>query len=261
MGVLGKLGGIVMARMNLKIYQWAIELLEVEPSDRILEIGFGPGVGIQLLASAVSSGRVAGVDASEEMLEQASVRNANSLGTGRGDLQQASVESLPFKDASFDKVLAVNSMRVWPDAIAELQEIRRVLKPGGRVVLGFTRYSGQAKEDLAEALTVAGFANARVVDKNNDFCAIATNPGPWYATSKSRQIACIIRNHELKVVVHEAEEGGYWTEVPSIPGCATQGGTFEEPLQNLYEAVEGCLSVDVSPARVTERDRILEIAV
>jgi ubiquinone/menaquinone biosynthesis C-methylase UbiE len=137
-GVLGKLGGIVMARMNLKIYHWAIELLEVGPSDRILEIGFGPGVGIRLLASAVSSGRVAGVDASEEMLEQASVRNVNSLGTGRGDLQQASVESLPFKDASFDKVLAVNSMRVWPDAIAGLREIRRVPKPDGRVVLGFS---------------------------------------------------------------------------------------------------------------------------
>jgi len=52
---------------------------------------------------------------------------------------------------------------------------------------------------------------------------------------------------KIKVIVHEAEEGGYWAEVPSIPGCATQGETFEELLQNLYEAVEGCLSVDVSP--------------
>jgi predicted RNase H-like HicB family nuclease len=49
-------------------------------------------------------------------------------------------------------------------------------------------------------------------------------------------------NMKLKVIVHEAEEGGYWAEVPSIPGCATQGDTFEELLQNLYEAVEGCLS-------------------
>ena len=66
---------------------------------------------------------------------------------------------------------------------------------------------------------------------------------------------------KLKVIVHEAEEGGYWAEVPSIPGCATQGNTFEELLQNLYEAVEGCLSVDVSPTRLTETDRIVEIAV
>ena len=50
---------------------------------------------------------------------------------------------------------------------------------------------------------------------------------------------------KLQVVIHEAEEGGYWAEVPAIPGCATQGETFEELLRNLYEAVEGCLSVSV----------------
>jgi predicted RNase H-like HicB family nuclease len=66
---------------------------------------------------------------------------------------------------------------------------------------------------------------------------------------------------KIKVIVHQAEEGGYWAEVPSLPGCATQGETFEELLQNLYEAVEGCLSVDVSPAQINESDRVLEIAV
>lgn len=66
---------------------------------------------------------------------------------------------------------------------------------------------------------------------------------------------------KLKVVVHEAEEGGFWAEVPSIPGCATQGETFEELLQNLYEAVEGCLAVDLGTVETTHRDRVLEIAV
>ncbi len=66
---------------------------------------------------------------------------------------------------------------------------------------------------------------------------------------------------KLKVVVHEAEEGGYWVEVPSIPGCATQGETFEELLSNIYEAVEGCLSVDVQDVSVSETDRVIEIAV
>lgn len=53
---------------------------------------------------------------------------------------------------------------------------------------------------------------------------------------------------KLKVIVHEAEEGGYWAEVPAIPGCSTQGRTFDELLSNVQEAVEGCLSVDVSDA-------------
>ena len=66
---------------------------------------------------------------------------------------------------------------------------------------------------------------------------------------------------KLKVVVHQAHEGGYWAEVPSIPGCATQGDSFEELLSNLYEAVEGCLSVDVRDVPVSETDKIIEIAV
>jgi predicted RNase H-like HicB family nuclease len=66
---------------------------------------------------------------------------------------------------------------------------------------------------------------------------------------------------KLKVVIHEAEEGGYWAEVPSIPGCATQGETFDELLSNIYEAVEGCLSVDVQDISVSEKDKVMEIAV
>ncbi len=66
---------------------------------------------------------------------------------------------------------------------------------------------------------------------------------------------------KVKVVIHEAEEGGYWAEVPAIPGCATQGETFEELLKNLYEAIEGCLSVDVDIPLSTGKDRIVEIVV
>lgn len=66
---------------------------------------------------------------------------------------------------------------------------------------------------------------------------------------------------KLKVVVHEAEEGGYWAEVPAIPGCATQGETFEELLANLYEAVEGCMAVEVAPPQADAAARVLEIAV
>ena len=66
---------------------------------------------------------------------------------------------------------------------------------------------------------------------------------------------------KLKVVVHVAEEGGYWAEVPAIPGCATQGDSFEELLSNLYEAVEGCLSVDVDPISISASDKVVEIAV
>ena len=66
---------------------------------------------------------------------------------------------------------------------------------------------------------------------------------------------------KLKIIVHEAEEDGYWAEVPSIPGCVTQGDTFEELLANIYEAVEGCLSIDIQDISVSEKDKVMEIAV
>lgn len=66
---------------------------------------------------------------------------------------------------------------------------------------------------------------------------------------------------KLKVVIHEAEEGGFWAEVPAIPGCATQGDTFEELLANIKDAVEGCLSIDMKDIKTSDKDRIVEIAI
>ena len=66
---------------------------------------------------------------------------------------------------------------------------------------------------------------------------------------------------KLKVVLREAEEGGFWAEVPAIPGCATQGDTFEDLLSNIYEVVEGCLSVENQEVPLSGTDGLIEIAV
>jgi predicted RNase H-like HicB family nuclease len=66
---------------------------------------------------------------------------------------------------------------------------------------------------------------------------------------------------KIKVVVHEAEEGGFWAEVPALPGCATQGETLDELMTNLHEAIEGCLSVDIEPPKSDGKERIFEIAI
>ena len=65
----------------------------------------------------------------------------------------------------------------------------------------------------------------------------------------------------LKVVVHQAEEGGYWAEVPAIPGCVSQGDSMQELRENIHEAIEGCLSVDVVDTTVSDADRVIEVAV
>jgi ubiquinone/menaquinone biosynthesis C-methylase UbiE len=175
-GILGRLGGILMARLNQQCAAWVIDLLDIRPHDRVLEVGFGPGVGIQLLARSASAGYVAGVDDSEEMVEQATARNAKAIESGRVDLRHGSVESLPFADNTFDKALAINSMQVWPDVGAGLRETRRVIKPGGSIALGFTPYAGQPKSGLPEMLTAAGFTEAHCVEAEGGFCALAINP-------------------------------------------------------------------------------------
>jgi ubiquinone/menaquinone biosynthesis C-methylase UbiE len=90
--------------------------------------------------------------------------------------QRPLAPDLPFDHDSFEKVLAINSMQVWPDAMAGLREIRRVLKPAGRIALGFTIYSGQPNEGLPELLLSTGFTDANVAVKDNKwFCALASN--------------------------------------------------------------------------------------
>ena len=141
-----------------------------------VEVGFGPGVTIQPLSQLAAEGHVAGIDPSREIVAQARARNATALQSGRVDLRRRSVESLPFEGNSFDKALAINSMQVWPDAVAGLREMRRVMKPGGKIALGFTPYSGQAKEGPKEALIVAGFTSAHLVETSKGFCVLATKP-------------------------------------------------------------------------------------
>lgn len=83
-----------------------------------------------------------------------------------------------------------------------------------------------------------------------------------WSDSPSSPCPCLASlNSYLKTIIHEAEEGGYWAEIPAIPGCATQGETFEELLTNLYEAVEACLSIDVEEVEADSTTRVMEIAV
>ena len=165
-----------MARTNRKCAAWVIDLLDVQPSDKVLEVGFGPGVGVQLLTSSASAGYVAGVDPSKEMVAQATTRNKKAIENGRVDPRHGSVASLLFADNTFDKALAINSMQVWPDAVAGLREMRRCMRTGGTFALGFTPYSGQPNTGLAETCTAAGFAKAHVVQRDKDFCALAIKP-------------------------------------------------------------------------------------
>jgi ubiquinone/menaquinone biosynthesis C-methylase UbiE len=171
-GVLGRLGGMILARTNRRYAAWVVDLLDVRQPDRVLEIGFGPGVAIQMLAARAAY--VAGVDPSAEMLRQATRRNAAAISDGRVELRRCSADDMPFVDGNFDKALAINSMQLWPDKLAGLREVSRVLRQGGQIAMAFTAYSGQQREGVAELIAEAGFGDCRVVETEQAFCVLAS---------------------------------------------------------------------------------------
>ena len=157
----------------------------------MLEIGFGPGHGIQEAARLATQGRVAGVDFSETMLQQASRRNAEAIAAGRVELCLSDAAILLYPDNTFHKVFATNVAYFWKDPLANLQELRRVMKPGGRMAMYVIAkedllkfkvtqtglYELYAGEDLVRLPTQAGFHQARFVTKaerhRTGICALA----------------------------------------------------------------------------------------
>lgn len=138
-GIFGRLlMGSYLDRANADINALVYQRLVPEPAQRLLEIGFGGAELLLRIAHGLDSGRIDGLELSSEMIANAR-RRANRLGlAGKTAFHQGSVELLPFADASFDAVCSVHTIYFWPDLAQGLKEIARVLKPGGRLVMGFS---------------------------------------------------------------------------------------------------------------------------
>lgn len=170
-GLLGRLIAFIMSRETWGENKRAIEALGIEESDHILDIGCGHGRSLAALAASAPKGHVTGADPSELMAEIAVKRNRELVKARRVEVAIAGVDSLPFPDDAFDKVLCVHVIYFWANLHAAFREIARVLKPGGRLALMFRTnedetavrafpadvYSFPALEDLTVALVGAGF--------------------------------------------------------------------------------------------------------
>jgi ubiquinone/menaquinone biosynthesis C-methylase UbiE len=165
---------------NRQANEWTVSLLDLKTTDRVLEVGFGPGLAIQHVATLVPDGVVAGVDASETMLEIAQKRNAAGIAAGRVALKLGEMAALPYGDNWFDKVFAVQVINYLPDPLRGLKESYRVTKAGGRVALflepkekfekveGLIEgiYTPYTAEEVAGLLRQAGFVRAWFETKN-----------------------------------------------------------------------------------------------
>lgn len=169
-GWLGWLVGHLMALKNRERSEWVLSLLHAHPEDHVLEIGFGSGVDIRRVAQRARQGRVAGIDHSGEMLRQATARNRKAILEGRVDLRLGNAARLPYSDASFDKVYAINVAQFFEDRTSVFREYRRVLRPGGLLVIavqprskGATEATAtQVGEQLHAAAMEAGFSDVRL---------------------------------------------------------------------------------------------------
>src|ERR687897_1987523 len=141
-GFWGRAAGLLMAHRtsNRRRNAWAVSLLDVRSEDRVLEIGFGPGLAIRELGRLAGKGYVCGIDHSELMLRRAKRLNAEGLRHGVVDLRLGSVpEDLPAFDEPFDKILAVNATMFWREPVARLEELRRLLRSGGLIAVALYR--------------------------------------------------------------------------------------------------------------------------
>lgn len=175
-GIVGRIIGNHMAQQHIPENEWTVSLLSIQPTDHILEIGFGPGTTIQRAATLAHKGHVAGVDLSPTMVQVARKRNATSIQAGRVSLFYGGAANLPFSENSFDKALSIHCLYFWPDPLQVLREILCVLKPGGKLVLTLLpkeKWPGDGMgtpdcrvyrgEDVVKLLMEAGFRKAQVV--------------------------------------------------------------------------------------------------
>jgi SAM-dependent methyltransferase len=190
-GAAGCVTGWEMAHRpsNRQRSRWVVSLLDVRPTDRVLEIGFGPGLAVAALARA-GAGHVYGIDHSGVMLRQASRRNAAAIRAGRVTLIRASADQLPPNfGGPFDAILAVNSHGFWPAPAQRLAELRLRLAPGGRIAIasqprcpGATAdTSRSAAREIEDLLTGAGFTHLRTHSLPLSppvACVLATSPAP-----------------------------------------------------------------------------------
>ncbi|GAA3601455.1 hypothetical protein GCM10022419_102150 [Nonomuraea rosea] len=150
-GLLGRLAGRFMFWTNRQAD--VLPVLDVRPGDHVLEVGYGPGALIELLAMT-GAGRICGVDPSPEMRTQAARR------TGTADLRLGSASETGFPDESFDRVVSVNTVALWPGLETGLAELRRVTRRGGRLVLAW--HGGTAPSFIARGLRLPEDKLARI---------------------------------------------------------------------------------------------------
>jgi ubiquinone/menaquinone biosynthesis C-methylase UbiE len=175
--MLGRLMVSLMNRSHSGLTDWGLRRVMIEPGWRILDVGCGGGRTIQKLAALAPGGTVAGVDYADGSVATSRWTARRLIAAGRVSIEQASADRLPFPDREFDLVTAVETHFYWPNLPNALAEIRRVLKPGGIVLLIAESYAG-GPHDVAHRLVMRVIGSTRLtVREHHDLLTAAGYEG------------------------------------------------------------------------------------
>ena len=145
-----------MVRQHAPETDWTIAELQISPTDRVLELGFGAGRGVALAAEQAYRGRVVGIDLSTAMVQAARRRNKAAIEAGRVTLLKGDVEALPFASEQFDKIFSIHTFYFWPEPLRIIEELSRILRPDGMLMLtlstGTTSPSGHRTDGPLQAI-------------------------------------------------------------------------------------------------------------
>jgi ubiquinone/menaquinone biosynthesis C-methylase UbiE len=142
MGWPGRFFAWLMNRSHSSLTDWGLTHVVIGKRDTALDVGCGGGRTVQKLATIATDGKVCGIDYSEASVRTSRSANRQAIQAGRVEIQRASVSQLPFPDGMFDLVTAVETHYYWPDLTADMREILRVLKPGGKLLMIAEAYKG-----------------------------------------------------------------------------------------------------------------------
>jgi ubiquinone/menaquinone biosynthesis C-methylase UbiE len=170
-----------MNRLNRRITNRALELLEIRPDNQVLEIGFGGGIGLEAALQRLDAGTITGIDLSPDMVRDAERRFRREIGDGSVCVQIGDIARLPYPDTMFDRVFSINTIYFWPDTTEGFSQILRVLKKGGRAAIGLRsrdkmQWSGFGREgyrlftpqEVLEHIQTTGFCDCRLDHRYQD---------------------------------------------------------------------------------------------
>ena len=146
-GWMAGLTGLGMNRGHEKVWRWGMEHVAIAPDATILDVGCGGGGAVKILARTASRGKVCGMDYAEDVLPTARRVNRALIKQGRVEIKRGSVSDLPFPDDAFDLATAFETTMFWPSPVDDLREVRRVLKPGGTLLIANEAYADARFEE------------------------------------------------------------------------------------------------------------------